>query len=127
MRSPIKWGAALQPFCESDPIIRGRVEIARPRGFDIATAGVESARVLVVGSGRCFDDHHSGVQSLEPSFNLIQEDGSASGLLRGGMHCDPVEIESAIRAGRRPVAGKTGQLLFRGEGAEEEIVGAGWS
>src|SRR5688572_17980615 len=43
------------------------------------------------------------------------------------MHCDPVEIVCAVRAGRRPVAGKAGQLLFRGEGAEEEIIGAGWS
>jgi hypothetical protein len=78
MRFPPKWGAALQAFCESDPIIGGRVEIARSRRFDVATPEVETPRVLVVGSGRCFDYQQSGVQSLQPSFNLIQEDGSTT-------------------------------------------------
>src|SRR5512141_112490 len=127
MRHPPEWGAALQAFCESDPIVCRRVEVARSCRLDITAADVEPARVLVVGSGRCFDYHHSGVQSLEPSFNLTQEDGSASGALSGRIDCDPVEIVSAISAGRGPVAGKAGQLLFRGEGAEKEIVGAGWS
>ena len=124
MRFPCKWGAALHTFCECDPIIGRRVEIARSRRLDVPTPEVESPRVLVVGSGRCFDYQQSGVQSLQPSFNLIQENGSASRALRGWMHCDPVEIVRAIRSGRRPVAGKASQLLFRGEGAEEDIVGA---
>src|SRR5215212_6751843 len=117
---PRKRGAALQAFCESDPIIGGRVEITRSRRFDITTAEIEPARVFVVGSGRCLDNQQSGVLSLQPSFDLVEEDGSASGSLRRRMHRDPVEIVGAISARRWAVAGKAGQLLFRGEGAEEE-------
>jgi hypothetical protein len=95
-------GAALQPFCVSDPIIRRRVEIARACGLDVPSLDVESARASVVGSGRCFNYHHSGVQSLEPSFNLIQEDGSASGPLHGWIDGDPIQIVRAISAGRWP-------------------------
>src|SRR5512133_2194886 len=118
--------AALQPFCVSDPIIRRRVKITCPRGLDVPSLDVESARASVVGSGRSFDYHHSGVQSLEPSFNLIQEDGSASGPLYGRIDGDPIQIVRTISARCWSVAGKAGQLLFRGEGAEEEIVGVGW-
>ena len=128
MRHPPKgWDAALQPFCVSDPIIRWRVKITRPCGLDVPSLDVESPRASVVGSGRCFNYHHSGVQSLEPSFNLIQEDGSASGPLHGWIDSNPIQIVRTIRARRWSVAGKAGQLLFRGEGAEEEIVGGGWS
>src|SRR5678816_2920136 len=89
---PRERGAALQAFCESDPIIGRRVEITRSGRLDIPAAEIESARVLVVGSGRSFDYQHSGVLSLQPSFDLIEEDGSASGPLRRRMHCDPVAV-----------------------------------
>jgi hypothetical protein len=96
--------AALQPFYESDPIIRRCAGLALP-GV-VAASQMESARGLVIESGRCFHYHHAGIRSLWPSFNLI-EDGSAT----------------------RPlwtVAGKAGQLVFRGEGAEEGMFGADW-
>src|SRR4051794_31217533 len=97
MRHPPKgWDAALQPFCVSDPIIRRRIEITRPCGLDVPSLDIKSARASVVGSGRCFDYHHSGVESLEPSFNLIQEDGSASGSLHGRIDSNPIQIVGAI-------------------------------
>ena len=118
--------AALQPFCESDPIVRRRIKLPRPCSFDEAMPQIKSTRGLVVGSGRCFCNHHSGVQSLEPSFNLVQEDGSAAGPLPRRIHRDPIQIVRAVRRGCWPVAGKAGQFVFRGEGAEEGIIGAGW-
>src|SRR5689334_7613229 len=111
---PLRWGAALQAFCESDPIIRRRVEIACSRCLGITTAGVKPARVLVIGSGRCLDYNQSCVMSLQPSFNLVQEDGSASGSLRRRIDRDPVEIIRSIGARRWTVAGKAGQHFFRG-------------
>ena len=127
MRHPtVGRGAALQPFCVSDPIICRRVEITRTCSFDIPATDIKSTRVPVVGSGRCFYHYQPGVLSLKPSLNLIQEDGSASGPLRGRIDGDPIQIVRAIGAGRWSVAGKAGQLLFRGEGAEEGIIGDGW-
>ena len=117
--------AALQPFCESDPIVSRRVELPRSRCFDVPVPQIKPARRRVIGSGRCFHYHHSGVQSLKPSFNLIQEDGSATRPLPLSIDGDPIEIVRAIGRGRWTVAGKAGQLVFRGEGAEEGIVGAG--
>ena len=118
--------AALQPFCESDPIVRRRIELARPRGFDVAVPQIKPAGSRVIGSGRCFCYNQSGVQSLEPSFNLIQEDGSATRPLPLRIHRDPIQIVRAVGCRRWTVAGKAGQLVFRGEGAEEDIIGAGW-
>ncbi len=119
--------AALQPFCESDPIVRRRIKLPRPGGLDEAMPQIKSTRGLVVGSGRCFCNHHSGVLSLEPSFNLVQEDGSAAGPLPRRIHGDPIQIVRAVRRRRWAEAGKARQLIFRGEGAEEEIIRAGWS
>src|SRR4051794_8781544 len=124
---PLCRGAALQPFCECDPIIGRRVKVPRSCRFDVTAPDVKSSRVLVIGSGRCLDNDESCVLSLQPSLNLIQQDGSASGALRGGIDGDPIQIVRSISARRRPIAGKASQLLFRGEGAEEEIVGGGWS
>lgn len=117
---------ALQPFCECDPIVRRRVELPRSRGLDVAVSQIKPASRGVIGSGRCFNYHQSGVQSLKPSFNLVQEDGSAARPLPGGIDRDPVKIPGAIGRRCRTVAGKAGQLVFRGEGAEEGIVGADW-
>lgn len=128
MDGPLSTSAtvALQPFCESDPIVRRRVELPRSGGFDVAVSQIEPAGRGVIGSGRCLNYHQSGVQTLEPSFNLVQEDGSATCPLPGGIDRDPVEIPGAIGRRCRTVAGKAGQLVFRGEGAEEGIVGADW-
>ena len=117
---------ALQPFCESDPIVRRRVELPRSGGFDVAVSQIEPASRGVIGSGRCLNYHQSGVQSLEPSFNLIQEDGSTASPLPPRINRDPIEIVRAVRCGRWTIAGQAGQLVFRGEGAEEEIIGTGW-
>src|SRR5688500_14675239 len=111
-----------EPFGEDDPIVGWRVEVAHCGGFAVPTREIERPRRGIIGSGRCFDDQHPGVQSRQPSLDLREESGSAAGALHGRIDCDPVQIPGAIRVRRGAVAGIADQLIFRGEGAEEDVA-----
>src|SRR5688500_12198185 len=111
-----------EPFGEDDPIVGHRVEITDSCRLAVPALHIEGARGGVIGSGLCFDDQHPCVQSRPPSLDLREENGSAAGALRGRIDCDPVQIPGAIRVRRGAVAGIADQLLFRGEGAEEEVA-----